>query len=209
MLDAFERWHELQADAGRPIIELNGVIRIAPVGSSLHAAFRTSAEAWNLPYETLDQATIVERFPGFSVPDGYEGLFEERAGFVHAAAAVRAFQERARRHGAQLHFEEPMLTWSADDRGVTVTTPAGSLAAGSLVVTVGPWTARLLASLALPLVPHRIVNASFVPLRPELFDPAHLPTFIVADDERLFYGVPSVPGEGVKVGAGGVAHGPG
>ena len=208
VLDAFERWHDLQDDANRPIIELSGVIRIAPVGSVLHAAFRTSAETWGLPYETLDRASIVERFPGFAVPDGYEGVFEADAGFVHAAAAVRAFQDRAERNGARLHFEEPMLTWSADQRGVTVTTPAGSLAAGSLVVTVGAWTAPLLAPLALPLVPHRVVNASFVPLTPELFDPAHLPAFIVADDENLFYGLPSVPGEGVKVGAGGAPTDP-
>ena len=69
VLDAFERWHDLQEDACRPIIELSGVIRIAPVGSLLHAAFRTSAAAWGLPYETLDRASIVERFPGFAVPD--------------------------------------------------------------------------------------------------------------------------------------------
>ena len=46
-------------------------------GFVAHAAFRTSAAAWGLPYETLDRASIVERFPGFAVPDGYEGVFED------------------------------------------------------------------------------------------------------------------------------------
>jgi sarcosine oxidase len=208
VLDAFEHWQELQEDAGRPIIELNGVIRIAPVGSPLHHAFRASASAWDLPYETLDAATVMERFPGFAVREDYEGSFEQGAGIIHASAAVQALQERARRAGAGLHFGEPVLTWTADDAGVTVTTPAGSVAAAALVFTAGAWTGALLEALALPLVPHRVVNVSFVPLVPKLFDRDRFPAFILADDNTLFYGVPTVPGEGLKVGGGGAPTDP-
>lgn len=208
VLDAFERWDELQADAGRRIIELNGVIRIAPIGSSLHAAFRTSAEAWNLPYETLDAATAVERFPGFAMPDGYEARFEQAAGIVYADAAVRAFQQRARRHGAELHFDEPVMGWSADRSGVTVTTARRTIAADSLVLVAGAWTGALAAPLSLPLVAHRIVNVSFTPLDRSLVDVDHLPAFIVADGETLFYGIPAVAGEGLKAGGGGAPTDP-
>ena len=157
------------------------MIRIAPRGSSLHAAFRASAVAWNLPFETLDPGEIVERYPGFSVPDGYEGLFEQEAGVLYAARAVQALQDRAQRHQAVLRFDEPVLAWSADDRGVTVSTPSGSLSAGRLVIAAGAWTPRL-AGMALPLVPHRVVNVSFTPKVPDRFDPAHLPAFIIADE---------------------------
>jgi sarcosine oxidase len=208
VLDAFERWRELQDDAGRPIIELNGVIRIAPVGSPLHAAFAASASAWDLPYEVLDAAAVMDRFPGFAVPDGYEGVFEQGAGIIHASAALQALHDRARRAGARLHFEEPVLTWTADDAGVTVTTPAGSFAAAALVFTAGAWTSALLESLALPLVPHRVVNVSFWPLVPELFGGDRFPAFILADDQTLFYGVPTVRGEGLKVGGGGAPSDP-
>ncbi len=202
VLDAFDRWRALEEDAGRPILEANGVIRIAPTGASLHAAFRASAAAWDLPYETLDPAEIGERFPGFAVPDGYEGLFEQEAGVLYAARAVQAFQDRAQRHHAVLRFNEPVLRWLADDGGVTVSTPSGSVTAGRLVIAAGAWTSRL-AGVALPLVPHRVVNVSFTPNVPDRFDPAHLPAFIIADEHTGVYGVPAVPGEGLKVGSGG------
>lgn len=208
VLDAFERWHELQEDAGRTILELDGVMRIAPIGSPLLAAFRASAAAWNLPHDVLDRAAVMERFPGFAVPDGYEGMFEQGAGIIHAAVALRSLQDRARRAGAALHFDERVLAWTAGGAGVTVTTPAGCHEATALVLTAGAWTGALLASLALPLVPHRVVNVSFQPLVPELFDAGRFPAFILADDQALFYGVPAVPGEGVKVGGGGTPTDP-
>jgi sarcosine oxidase len=203
VLDALERWDELEADAGRPIIDRCGVIRIAPMGSPLHDAFRQSAHAWGLPYETLDAARVMERFPGFAVPARYEGLFEDGAGLLYAAAAVRAFQTRAERHRAVLRFDEPVVAWTAGIEGVTVTTTAGTIVADRLVLTAGAWTRSLAAGLRLPLVAHRVVNASFTPLVPDRFDPSHCPAFIIADDVTGVYGVPAVAGQGVKLGTGG------
>ena len=208
VLDAFERWERLQADAGRPIIDLCGAIRIAPRGSALHEAFRSSADAWNLPYETLDPAAVADRFPGFSVPDGYDGCYEAAAGFVYASAAVAAFQHRAARRGATLRFDEPVVRWAAERGGVTVTTATGSVSAGSVVLTAGAWIARVVSELGLPLVPHRVVNVSFTPTVPDVFDAAHLPAFIVADEQAGIYGVPAVRGEGLKVGSGGTPTDP-
>lgn len=207
VLEAFARWDDLEADAGRPIIERVGAIRIAPSGSPLHDAFRTSADAWSLPYDTLDAAAIVERFPGFSVPDGYTGRYEADAGLLHAGPAVAAFQARAARNGAELHFDEPVLRWSADG-GVTVETTQRVVRAERLVLTAGAWTTSLATELGLPLVAHRVVNVSFTPLVADRYDAAHLPAFIVTDDVDGVYGVPAVAGEGLKVGASGTPTDP-
>jgi sarcosine oxidase len=208
VLDAFERWEQLHDESDHRIIELNGAIRIGPIGAAFHAAFRRSADAWQLPYETLDAAQIVERFPGFAVPEGFEALYEDQAGTLHAAAAVRALQERARRHGARLLFQQPVTAWTAGDAAVTVTTAAGAFHAAALVITAGAWTTRLLPALGLPLTPQRVVNVSFEPLERALYDLDHLPAFVIADGgsgthpAMGAYGVPAVPGQGLKVGTG-------
>jgi sarcosine oxidase len=208
VLDAFDRWAALQSDAGRPIIDLVGAIRIAPAGSPLLDAFRASADRWDLPFESLDGREVVRRFPGFSVPDDYAAVFESGAGLLHAAAAVAAFQSRAERRGATLRFDEPVTGWTAGTDGVTVLTPNGTVSAGSLVLAAGAWTTALAPTIGLPLVAHRVVNVSFTPHDPDLFRAGRLPAFIVADEHDGIYGVPIVPGEGLKVGSSGTPTDP-
>lgn len=208
VLDSLERWAELDAGSAEPLLALNGAIRVAPAGSGLHAAFLVSATAHHLDYERLDAAAVRRQFPGLSVPDGYEALFEQGAGVVFASRAVRALQERAVRHGATLWFDEPVLSWQPDGEGVAVTTPSGTLRASRLVLTAGAWTVRLAAELDLPLVAHRVVNVTFTPLEPALFGADRLPAFLVTDGVDGVYGTPAIEGDGVKVGASGTPTDP-
>ncbi len=207
VLDALTRWAELDADevarGHRPVTALHGAIRIAPEGSLLHAAFLTSATEHGLDFERLSAGDVHERFPGFRVPADHSALFEREAGVLFADCAVRALQDRAGRRGATLSFESPVLGWSTDGDGVVVTTAHETHRAARLVITAGAWTSRLLPGLGIPLTPHRIVNVSFEPAERALFEPERLPAFIVTDGVDGVYGVPAVPGEGLKVGASG------
>lgn len=217
-LDAFERWAELQADTATELMVRCGAIRLGPTGCDLHTAFHASADAWAVPYETLDAAEVADRFPGFALPDGYAGLFEPGAGFVYAARAVATLQDRARRRGADLRFDHAVTDWTAGPGGVEVSTSAGTFTADRLVITAGAWTGRT-SRLGLPLVIHRVVNAYFEPADRSLFSPGRLPPFIIAGTREdvdgmpslrgdSMYGVPVVPGEGLKVGVSGTAADP-
>lgn len=218
-IDAIDRWDALTADTGTELLVRSGVLRVAPPGSELLTMFRASADAHGLAYDTLDPAGVAARFPAFSVPDGYTAVFEADAGFVYAARAVATLQARAARRGAQLHFGEPVLEWQAGDGHVAVTTPAGVYEAERLVITAGAWTGRLAEQLALPLVAHRIANVSFEPADRDLHGPDRMPAFLIddggADDvpgtpalRGGMYGVPAVPGEGLKVGTSGAPTDP-
>jgi sarcosine oxidase len=217
--DAIDRWDAISADTGTELLVRSGVLRVALPGSELLTAFRTSAAAHGLAYDELAAADVMERFPAFHVSDQFEAVFEEDAGFVYAARAVATLQARARRRGAELRFDEPVLGWRADHAGVAVTTAHGVHAAERLVITAGAWTGRLAAELCLPLVAHRIVNVSFEPADRELHGAGRMPAFLVDDGaaEGLpgtpalrggMYGVPAVPGEGVKVGTSGAPTDP-
>lgn len=217
--DAIERWDALTADTGTELFVRNGVLRVAKPGSDLLAMFRASADAHGLPYDPLTPAEIAARFPAFTIPDGYAGVFEPDAGFVYAARAVATLQDRAERRGATLRFDEPVLEWQSGHGRVAVTTPGGVYEAEQLVVTAGAWTGRLAAELQLPLVANRVVNVSFEPADRDLHGPQRMPAFLIddgaADDvpgtpalRGGMYGIPAVPGEGLKVGTAGTPTDP-
>ena len=202
--DAFERWHALEEESGQQLLTLCGCLRFGPPGTPLLELFRASAAAGGLPFEELSAAEVAERFPGFRLPDHYVGLFEGHGGVIHAARALRAFQDRAVAGGAELRFGEPVVEWMASDGGVSVRTPAGQYEADRLIVAAGPWMSGLVPELALPLQVLRVVNVTFQPVQPEWYGAERCPTFIGIDDgsEEGFYGCPAVDGEGVKVGGG-------
>jgi sarcosine oxidase len=90
-------------------------------------------------------------------------LYEERAGFVRPEETVKAHLDRAASLGADLRFEEPMLSWEAPEGGVRVETPDGSYEAERLVISPGAWAPPLLADMDLPLEVTRQVMYWFEP----------------------------------------------
>jgi len=197
---AYELWRELEAESGQPglLNVVGGLLVGAPDGEIVAGAVR-SAQLHGLPYEVLAPAETARRFPGFRLPDDLVAVLEPAAGFLRPEECVGAHLDLARRHGADLRHEEPALRWAADGAGVRVETARGAYTADRLVVAAGPWAGEVLADLRLPLQVERIVNAHFEPERPAWFGPDRCPIFIF-DVQGGIYGVPALPGEGVKVG---------
>jgi sarcosine oxidase len=127
-------------------------------------------------------------------------VFEPNAGALAADDCRAALADSAVSAGADLHYEEPALTWSRDGDSVTVRTEHDAYHAQYLVLTLGAWTNRLLPELAMPLVVHRIVNAHFAPTVPELYGPDMCPVHIWVVPEGQYYGFPALPGQGLKLG---------
>jgi sarcosine oxidase len=97
----------------------------------------------------LDSEEIRRRFPAFSPAPETVARFEPRAGFVCPEEIVRAHLDKAAAAGADLRFEEPVLSWEASGEGVMVETLEGSYEAGRLVISPGAWAPRLLTDLPL------------------------------------------------------------
>ncbi len=124
--ESLPAWRALEADSGDELLELNGLVELAPPGVE---GSRAALEACGARFEEIAE-------PGF------EGtaLFQPDAGIVRADLARRAFLEGALRRGARLvedtHIER------LDD-----------LDADVVVVTAGAWARRLLPDL--PVQPTR------------------------------------------------------
>mgnify|MGYP000154941626 CR=1 FL=1 len=52
---------------------------------------------------------------------GDVGVLEHQAGILHVEDCVRAYIDQAGKRGAEIHDEEPVLSWTANSRGVSVT----------------------------------------------------------------------------------------
>ncbi len=97
-------------------------------------------------------ADIRELEPHLST-DGIVGAaYEPEAGYADPAAAATAFAAAARRLGATIVQDTPVLAIRTDgDRVTGVATSQGDLAAGAVVVAAGPWTPYLLKSVGIDL----------------------------------------------------------
>jgi sarcosine oxidase len=197
---AYALWRDLEAQTGSKLLTVTGGLNIGLPESEFVSGSKASAVLHDLPYEELTAAQVAERFPGFALPEDLVAVFEPNAGFLQPEACVAAHVALAQRHGAELHFDERVLRWSADGEGVRVETDRGTYTADKLVVTAGPWAGEVLADLGLALTVRRVVNAHFQPTKPELYDPAVCPVYLISVPEGDYYGFPLLPGEGVKLG---------
>ena len=193
---AYQLWEMLEGATGEDLMTLCGGLFIGPEDGELVSGSVASAEVHGLPYEVLDSAEIRRRFPVFEPGPESVALFEKRAGFVRPERSVKAHLGRAGALGAELHFEEPVLSWEATGSGVRVRTEGGVYEAGRLVVTAGAWAGELLSDLGLPLEVTRQILFWFRPRGgTKAFAPERLPIWIYEPpDGNMFYSFPAVDG---------------
>lgn len=200
VLDAFSRWHDLEATIGRPLLRSVGLLQIGPSEGSVHVGVRRSAEAHDLRIEALSGDDVAGRWPMFHVPRGLTGLYEQGVGVLFVEECVRAHVELATVRGAELHTDVEVLGWSPRGDGVVVDTSRGRYKAARLIVTAGPWAGAILADLGLPLVVRRKPQYWFAPASERAFsDAGELPAFLYELPEGVFYGFPRLDEQGLKV----------
>ena len=209
LAESLALWKELETDGREPLLARTGVVnhgtdpRLDDVHDALLAA--------GLQAEFLPAAEAAERWRGIRfdqrvlhMPDG---------GQLNPDAALPVLQRLATGHGAEIRHRTKVMEFAISDDGVRLTVEEDgrteAVTARQAIVTVGAWTAKLLASL--PGLPRLTVTQE---------QPAH---FAVADQGAVWpgfnhapgpgeefadwyspiYGMPT-PGEGVKAGWHGV-----
>jgi sarcosine oxidase len=200
--EAYDDWAALGEAAGAPLVVPTGGIDLFPPGAAIPMAdYTDSLTACGVPFDVLDPAQVSQRWPRVVLPEGGLALHQADTGMVHAAATVATLQRLARDRGAQLRDNTPARLVSADATGVTVTTPAGEVHCGRVVVTADAWTNDVVFELGarLPLTVTQEQVSYFVPDRPEDFAPGRFPVWIWMDDPS-FYGFPTFGERAVKSG---------
>ncbi|MGP6170066.1 FAD-dependent oxidoreductase [Microbacterium sp. A204] len=187
---AFEGWAGLEQESGLTLIHRTG-------GMYAH---RGEAQLQGPGCITLDdRREMHDLMPGFAVPDGYRAVYDPTAGVIEAERALRAFQNSASSHGADLRWGVRVDGWETDARSVVVRTDTGLLRARRLVIAGGSWMSTLVPELADLLEVWRILTLTVAPGQ-EVGVPPSLGAFSVDRDAGLTFGIPDVDGNGVKVG---------
>jgi sarcosine oxidase len=193
---AHDLWRELEARASARLMQTVGGLMIGPEDGMLVQGTLRSAREHGLPYEILSASETARRYPAFSLAEGLVTVFDPRAGYLDPEACNAAHLKVASHHGAELRFEEPVITWNADGDGVIVTTKYGSYSADHFVLSVGARTDSLLPGL--PLEVERQPVFWFEPGPAHDFDGDRFPIWAYEYTAgNICYGFPRLP-RGVK-----------
>ena len=198
---AYALWRELEAETGQHLLTITGGIGFGPASPGFGATQKESAARYGLSVEELTAEEIMARWPGFRVPDGYMGMYDPHTGFLLPEPCVAAHLDLAAKHGATLHHGEPVRRWSPDGDGRPRRDRYGDVHRAIARHHGGAVGGRdTLRDIHLPLEPWRMYNVYFAPTRPELYGPDRFPVYGFGGPEGAYYGVPMLPGDGLKIG---------
>jgi sarcosine oxidase len=201
---AYELWDEISSESKAALLHRVGLLIMGPAQGSLSmGGAAETARRHGVPIEILAAAEVRKRDPQFFIPDDHRALLEPGAGYLMVERCIEELCRLAQKHGATLHSEEAVQSWRADGDGVEVKTSRGTYRAGSLIITAGPWSARLVSDLGLPLQVRRVPQFWFPST--QAYSGPRTPCFVFDHPGDFIYGFPHLPGHGVKV----ARHAPG
>jgi sarcosine oxidase len=198
---AYATWSEVEAETGSRIVTRTGGLDLWPADPAIPAIdYTTSLRAERVPFELLDAAEVMHRWPQWRLTDDVTAMWQEQAGIADPYRANAAHRSGAIARGAVLRDRTP-VTAIRDARG-TIEIDAGGLTheAGRVIVTADAWTNDLLGPLGyrLPLTVTKEQVTYFAAPEPDRFAPDRFPVWIWMDDPS-FYGFPTYGEAGPKV----------
>jgi sarcosine oxidase len=197
---AYRAWADLEAASGRQLLTRTGGLMMGAPDGAVVSGARASAVAHGLSFSELTARELRLRAPAWHPDEQHVAIWEPRAGILAPEAIIEEQLRLARGHGADLRFDEPVLSWRATASGVEVATARDTHRAARLVISAGAWTHALVPDLELPLTVERNVVYWFTPAAPtRAFDQERFPIFIHEYAPGLvWYGFPDL-GDGVKL----------
>jgi sarcosine oxidase len=200
--EAYGAWAELERDSGERLILRTGGLDLGPRDGAIPLEdYAASMRAAGVPFETLDAAEIMRRWPHFRLDDDIHGLYQSESGIVPAARCNAAHIRMARAHGATLREHTPVTALRAAGGEIEVVAGETAYRCRKLIVAADAWTNQALAHIGarLPLTITQEQVTYFA--TPQLADyaPERFPIWIWMDDPS-FYGFPIYGEAGVKVG---------
>lgn len=195
---AMEKWRELERLGGQTILTVTGVLEAGYPGCPVVEGSLEASRLHGLDHDVLSAADINRRFPAFSLPEHWTGLYQPEGGFLRPELAIRQFVGLAQEHGAQVRTGTRVVAIEPFGAGLRVRTERETVEAGSVIVAAGAWISDFAPELKPRLTLTRQVLGWFEPLRPSAFTPDRCPVYILESEEDACYGFPDFAGTGVK-----------
>jgi sarcosine oxidase len=198
---AYQAWETLEVESGEQVVMRTGGLDLSTPSSAIGLDdYRSSMAHAGVPFDELDAAEIMRRWPQWSLSDDVTAIFQERSGIVMAARANRTHRSMATANGATLLDSVPVTSIREVGGEVEVVAAGKPYRAESLIVAAGAWTNRMLShvgvSFPLDVTLEQVVYLD--PLDGPSFHPSRFPIWIWMD-VPCFYGFPIFGEPAVKV----------
>lgn len=198
--EAYAAWAALAADAGEDLVVKTGGLDLFPVDAAIpQLDYTNSMDAAGVPYERLDAAEVMRRWPQFRLDEDVTALYQAESGIAPAAKCNAAHLRLARAYGAQVRENVTITAVTPHANHVTITAGGETFCAQKLIITAGAWSNQILAHFGVQLnltVTQEQVTYYQSP-RPADFAPDRFPVWIWMD-EPSFYGFPVFGENGPK-----------
>src|SRR3954451_664924 len=158
MLEAFDAWRMLEADAGQNLYLRTGGVSLCPPDVDYVARVAANLAAIDIPHRRMDGRSLRRGSPVFQVPDETDVVFEPDAGMLAAARCLAVEIALAREIGGER--TRGLEGCPGRHIGPAPATPVlvaddYRIAAERLIVAAGAWTGRLFPRFAAQLRPTR------------------------------------------------------
>lgn len=203
MPDAFQAWRELEADAAQPLYIRTGVVSFCPKTDGYVDAICANLAMIDVTHARIDGARWNAQNPLFNLPDDYQVVFEPDAGLLLASRALQAMQTLAAEGGARIlpHTRVEQIRAAAGGVELECRSHAGDawvIEADRVVVAAGGWIGSLLPDWSAHLIPTLQHVFYLEPVSNGQSSIGQLPAFIFHSPDAVYYGMPDMPGSGVK-----------
>jgi sarcosine oxidase len=198
---AFEAWDEVAKESDEQLVTLTGGLDLfprEPVDDPQD--YVTAMDAEGVPYEVLDAAELVRRWPAWHVAGDVTAIHQPDAGIVAASRANAVHRRLALARGADLLAETPVLGIAEDGASFAVETERGTFGADAIVIAADAWMNEVLVPFGVRL-PLRITQEQvtyFDAADAAAFVPDAFPVWIWHNAPHM-YGLPSFGQPGPKV----------
>lgn len=188
---AYDHWRTLEAETDSSLYYRTGILYTGLSQNENIAGIRTAAALHNISIESWSRQERRKRFPFFEVPDDFDTIFEPDAGFVTPERTIAQYVQQARRNGAVIKTQTPVLSWRQEGSRIRVVTPEGEYTSEKLIITAGAWASQVLPQLKAQLHVTRQLLAWVKPADPDVFSLGNFPCWFVEDPALgTFYGFP-------------------
>lgn len=191
---AYENWRSFEAESATSIYYRTGILYAGLPENENIAGIMNSARLHGIPIENWSHQERGVRFPVFDVPADFETIFEPDAGFVTPERAIQQYVREARKKGAVIETNTPVISWKRESNTIRVVTSRKEYTSDKLIITAGAWAGRVLPQLNFQLTVTRQILAWVKPADPGPFSLGNFPCWFVEDPALgTFYGFPILP----------------
>lgn len=197
---AYHNWREIERVSGKKMYHETGIFYGGPEGHAIIENIRSAAAQYQIPLMDSKRGDSLNVSTMFNMPADYEWIYEPEAGFVETDKAILTYVDEAQKLGAEIHINEKVFGWEVNDEAVLVNTSKGTYTCKKIIVTAGPWSAKLMPTINDQLTITRQTLMWVKPNADESFKSPGFPCWFMIDKNQpgAYYGFPIAQIEDAK-----------